>query len=205
MTGKTKQYFLPMLARPYLTMLQQCRRTIIIAVILLLISGNSIVSASGSDGFMNIPWGTSRGEVAKRMAELNFPKDPESNVKRDIYEGMFAGHKAYLTFRFINDVFYSGGALFVDTYRAFGDGGNGIIDYFFKDFETQIISKYGNPSKRPYDDSDYWNIEEQGTRIEIKLGKNYPQKGGDNGRVFLNYDNQTFYEKQKQYVTNRDL
>ena len=177
----------------------------IAVLLLLLISGNSNVSASGADGFMDIPWGTSRGEVSKRMAELSFPKDPESNVKRDIYEGMFAGRKAFLTFRFINDVFYSGGALFVDTYRVYGDGGNGIIDYYFKDFATQLTSKYGNPSKKPFDDSYYWNLEEQGTRIEIKLGKNYPQKGGDNGRVFVNYDNQTLYEKEKQRVTNRDL
>jgi len=178
---------------------------VILTFLLLLISGNSTINASGIDGFTNVPWGTSRGEVANRMAVLNFPKDPESNVNRDIYEGMFAAHKAYLTFRFMNDVFYSGGALFVDTYRTFQEGGNGIVDYYFKDFETQLISKYGKPSKRPYDDSDYWDIEEQGIRIEIKLGKNYSQKGGDNSRAFVNYDNKTLYEKEKQHVTNRDL
>lgn len=186
-------------------MFQRCRRAIIVLFLLVLMSGISIVSATGADGFMDIPWGTSRGEVAKRMAELNFPKDPESNVQRDIYEGMFAARKAYLTFRFINNVFYSGGALFVDTYHAFGQVSNGVIDYYFKDIETQLISKYGKPLRRPYDDSDYWDIEEQGTRITIKLGKNYPQRGGDNSRVFVNYDNQTFYEKEKHRSANRDL
>ena len=184
---------------------QTCRRTLLAAVFVLAFAGNAVVSASGVDGFMDIPWGTSRGEIARRMADLNFPKDPESNVKRDIYEGMFAGRKAYLTFRFINDLFYSGGALFVDTYRVYGDGGNGIIDYYFNDFERQLINKYGRPTKLPYDTDNYWYVEEQGTRIEIKLGKNYPQRGGDNGRVFVNYDNQTFYEKEKRRVTNRDL
>jgi hypothetical protein len=186
-------------------MLQQCRRIIIVVFLLLLISGNSIVNATGIDGFMDIPWGTSRGDVAKKMAELNFPKDPESNVQRDIYEGMFAARKAYLTFRFINNVFYSGGALFADTYRSFEEGGKGIVDYYFREFETQLISKYGKPSKRPYDDSDYWVIEEHGISINIKLGKNYPQRGGDNSRVFVNYDNQTFYEKEKQRSANKDL
>ena len=184
---------------------RQYRCAVVVTLLVLLMAGNSPVSASGIDGFMDIPWGTSRGEIAKKMAELSFPKDPESNVKRDIYEGMFAGRKAYLTFRFINDVFYSGGALFVDTYRTYGDGGNGIIDYYFKDFAAQLTSKYGSHSKKPYDDAYYWYITEQGTSIEIKLGKNYPQKGGDNGRVFVNYDNQTLYEKEKKRVTNRDL
>lgn len=103
-------------------MLQQYRRIFIVVFLLLLISENSIVNATGIDGFMDIPWGTSRSDVARKMTELNFPKDPESNVQRDIYEGMFAARKAYLTFRFINNVFYSGGALFVDTYRSFEEG-----------------------------------------------------------------------------------
>lgn len=186
-------------------MLRLQKKILILFVLSVLLFSTHHVSAAGINGFMDISWGTSRGDVAKKMAELNFTKDPESNVKRDIYEGMFAGHKAYLTFRFINNVFYSGGALFADTYLAYGQGGNGMIDYYFQDFEKKLINKYGAPAKIPYDTSDYWTIEEQGTRISIKLGKNYPIKGGDNGRVFVNYDNQTLYEKEKQNVINRDL
>lgn len=161
--------------------------------------------ATGADGFMDIPWGTARGAVAAKMAELRFPQDPESNVQRDIYEGMFAGRKAYLTFRFINNVFYSGGALFVDTYRSYGDGGNGIIDAYFREFEQQLTAKYGRATKYPYDSALYWEIQEQGVRIVVKLGKNYPAKGGDNGRVFVNYDNKTLYDKEKQRAIRKDL
>ena len=171
----------------------------------LLLLPQSSAGATGADGFMDIPWGTARGAVAAKMAELRFPQDPESNVQRDIYEGMFAGRKAYLTFRFINNVFYSGGALFVDTYRAYGDGGNGIIDAYFREFEQKLTAKYGKPSKHPYDPALFWEIQEQGVKIFVKLGKNYPAKGGDNGRVFVNYDNLTLYEKEKQRAINKDL
>ncbi len=186
-------------------MLQRCRRALLGALLVLLLSGASLAGATGADGFMDIAWGTSRSAVAQKMAELHFPKDAESNVQRDIYEGMFAARKAYLTFRFVNNVFYSGGALFVDTYHAYGNVSNATIDYYFRDIEAQMIKKYGQPTKRPYDDSDYWTIDENGVRILVKLGKNYPHKGGDNSRVFVNYDNQTLLEKEKQRATNRDF
>ena len=178
---------------------------LLVAVLVLLVFGAPIVGATGANEFMDIPWGASRGEVAQRMAELRFPKDAESNVQRDIYEGMFAARKAYLTFRFINNRFYSGGALFSHTYHAYGNVSNATIDFYFRDIETQLINKYGKPTKRPYDDADYWTIEENGVRILVKLGKNYPQKGGDNSRVFVNYDNQTFYDKEKQRAANKDF
>lgn len=186
-------------------MLRRCGRTLILMALTILMAGLSVASATGVNEFMDIPWGASRSEVAQRMAELRFPKDAESNVQRDIYEGMFAARKAYLTFRFINNLFYSGGALFVDTYHAYGNISNATIDYYFRDIEAQLISKYGKPTKRPYEDSDYWTIEENGTRILVKLGKGYPQKGGDNSRVFVNYDNLTFYEKEKQRAANKDF
>ena len=178
---------------------------LLVAVLVLLFFGAPNAGATGVKEFMDIPWGASRGEVAQKMAELRFPKDAESNVQRDIYEGMFAARKAYLTFRFVNNVFYSGGALFVDTYHAYGNVSNATIDYYFRDIEAQMVSKYGQPTKRPYDDSDYWTIDENGTRLLIKLGKNYPHKGGDNSRVFVNYENQTLYEKEKQRATKRDF
>ena len=186
-------------------MLRRSGRALIIMALTMLMAGLSVASATGVNEFMDIPWGASRSEVAQRMAELRFPKDAESNVQRDIYEGMFAARKAYLTFRFINNLFYSGGALFVDTYHAYGNISNATIDYYFRDIEAQLISKYGKPTKRPYEDSDYWTIEENGTRILVKLGKGYPQKGGDNSRVFVNYDNLTFYEKEKQRAANKDF
>lgn len=181
------------------------RAVISLLVLTLLISCISAAGAAGVDGFMDIPWGTGRNIVAQKMAELHFPKDAESNVQRDIYEGMFAARKAYLTFRFVNNVFYSGGALFVDTYHAYGNVSNATIDYYFREIEVQLVKKYGQPTKRPYDDSDYWTIDENGVRIIIKLGKNYPHKGGDNSRVFVNYENQTLLEKEKQRATNRDF
>ena len=186
-------------------MLRRCGRTLILMALTILMAGLSVASATGVNEFMDIPWGASRSEVAQRMAELRFPKDAESNVQRDIYEGMFAARKAYLTFRFINNLFYSGGALFVDTYHAYGNISNATIDYYFRDIEAQLISKYGKPTKRPYEDSDYRTIEENGTSILVKLGKGYPQKGGDNSRVFVNYDNLTFYEKEKQRAANKDF
>ena len=88
---------------------------------------------------------------------------------------------------------------------AYGNISNATIDYYFRDIEAQMVSKYGKPTKRPYEDSDYWMIEENGTRIQVKLGKGYPQKGGDNSRVFVNYDNLTFYEKEKQRAANKDF
>jgi hypothetical protein len=181
-------------------------RAVLFGLILaLLISCAPVAGATGVDGFMDIAWGASRSAVAQKMSELHFPKDAESNVQRDIYEGMFAARKAYLTFRFVNNVFYSGGALFVDTYHAYGNVSNSAIDYYFRDIEAQMVKKYGQPTKRPYDDSDYWTIDENGIRILIKLGKNYPHKGGDNSRVFVNYENQTLLEKEKQRAANRDF
>jgi len=176
-----------------------------VALLILLLSAVSAAGATGVNEFMDIPWGASRGDVTQRMAGLRFPKDAESNVQRDIYEGMFAARKAYLTFRFINNLFYSGGALFVDTYHAYGNVSNATIDYYFREIEAQLVKKYGQPTKRPSDDSDYWTIDENGVRILIKLGKNYPHKGGDNSRVFVNYENQTLLEKEKQRATNRDF
>ena len=186
-------------------MLRRGARALLTMALAMLLSGFSIASATGVNEFMEIPWGASRGAVAQKMAELQYPKDAESNVQRDIYEGMFAARKAYLTFRFINNVFYSGGALFVHTYHAYGNASNATIDFYFREIETQMISKYGKPTKQPYDDSDYWTIDENGTRLIVKLGKGYAQKGGENSRVFVNYENQTLYEKEKLRATNRDF
>jgi len=207
MAERTKKYFCSMFGKRYLTILQQCRLMIIVAVVLL-IFGNLNVNATGIDGFMDIPWGTSRGEVAQKMAELNYSKDPDSNAERDIYNGMFVGRKAYLSFFYINNLFYKSNVYFIDTYHSPKEGDyRSTVDYYFKDFETQLISKYGNPSLYPGGYSgDCWNIENQGTSISIELGKSYGDRSsGRYSGVTITYTNGTFYTKAKQHSANQDL
>lgn len=178
----------------------------IMVFLALLIFGSSSVSATGTDGFMDIPWGTSRGDVAKKMAELSYPKDTDSNAERDVYDGMFAGRKAFLSFFYINNLFYKSNVYFIDTYHSPQEGDfRALIDAYFKDFENQLISKYGKPAF-VFNGVDNWTAEDQGTRISIMLGHAYgePRFGVYSG-VTITYTNTTFYEKEKQHTMNRDL
>jgi len=205
------------LGRWCLSMVKHCRLTMIAACLLLLVFGNSSASATGIDGFMDIPWGTSRGEIAKKMAELNYSRDPDSSGDTDIYVGMFAARRAYLTFVFINNVFWEGGANFLDAYHDVSEGDfRWFVDQNFSDYETQLTSKYGMPysqyrfaGNEPWKPcGDFWKIEDKGITIQIELHKHYAYKDrswNKHSVVGIDYKNLTLYDKEKQRSVNRDL
>ena len=64
------------------------------AVLLAFALCQSNLGATGIDEFMGIAWGSIRSEVASKMAELDYAKDPDSNADTDIYVGMFASRKS---------------------------------------------------------------------------------------------------------------
>ncbi|MBA4389938.1 MAG: hypothetical protein C0399_03270 [Syntrophus sp. (in: bacteria)] len=189
---------------------------LVVTTVLVVIFAGIAKAGDVPDGFAGLPWGASRAEVKKAMAERYYPKDPESKAHVYIYNGEFAGYKADLVFRFINNKVYEGGALFL--YR---ETNKYSIDQCFSDLEAQLIRKYGNPIYRYRADSgepwkpwsDNWTLTGQNTTIDLVLGKAYQYKAPNprsmppevEGKVNVNYTNRTLKEQEKKRAKDKDL
>jgi hypothetical protein len=168
------------------------------------------------NGFVGIPWGASRAEVEKAMAERYYPKDSDSKHDVYIYKGEFAGYKAWLIFRFINNKVYEGEALFL-----WHEANKYIIDRYFSELEGQLIQKYGNPKwsyraegGEPWNPcSDHWTLTGQNTTINLSLHKQYEYKDPNprsvpsevTGNVNICYTNKTLKEQEEQRARGQDL
>jgi len=166
-------------------------------------------------GFIGIPWGASRATVERAMAERYYPKDPRSEADEDRYNGEFAGYKADLFFRFINNKFYEGTAVFL-----WREPSKRRIDQYFSELESQLIKKYGNPESRypgtnePWEPrgSNWW-LEDSNTTIQLYLHKQYQWKSRNrrdrpaeaDGKVIISYTNRTLEEQEKKRAKDKDL
>jgi hypothetical protein len=189
---------------------------IIVVSLLLMIQITSYAEPPPVDGFIGVPWGASREAVEKAMAERYFPKDPDSKADKYIYNGYYAGYQAYVTFYFINNQFFEGGASLIDVFRDAKEGDyRHLVDQYFSAFETLLIQKYGNPSSRypgtnePWKPrSITWEIQDQNTSITINLVKNYAFKDKTcdiNSRVFIAYKNNSLQQKEIQRSKDQDI
>jgi len=167
------------------------------------------------DGFAGIPWGASRTTVEKAMAERYYPKDSTSKADVYIYNGEFAGYKGDLIFRFINNKFYEGNALFL-----WHEPNNWRIDQYFRELEVQLIKKYGNPHHRypgtnePWEPrSSSWTLKNSNTTIDLILHKQYEYKDPNprseppavTGNVNICYTNTTLQEQEEKRAKDKDL
>ena len=193
---------------------------LIIVLVLLAVSDaifSGIVRADEvPDGFAGIPWGASRATVEKAMAERYYPKDSDSKADVYIYQGEFAGYKAWLIFRFTNNKVYEGAALFL-----WHEASRDLIDRYFNEFEVQLIKKYGNPRLlyraeggedwKPWNDE--WEIINSNTTIHLVLSKQYEYKDHNprsmprevTGNVQISYTNKTLKQEEMKRANNKDL
>jgi hypothetical protein len=208
-------------------MSMRCRRLVLAIFIVLLMCGISTMSASGSDGFLGIPWGSSREEVAKVMAERHFPKDNSSTFeaeKREIYVGTFAAERAYLNFIYTNNKLVEASANFIEVNSgatvpritmSTTDGYNAMADYWFTRFEGLLIEKLGQPTMRypgnnePWQPREaIWRMGDSDNRISVTLYKEHAYRDRDNDLnscVFISYRNDSLAEKENGHSTTHDL
>jgi hypothetical protein len=198
------------------------KKTILLAIVFTFLAVSvvmfsSITQAAGTipDGFAGVPWGASRAEVEKAMAERHYSKDPESKTAV-IYNGEFAGYKGDLIFRFMNNKLYEGDALFL-----WHDPNKWRIDKYFSELEIQLIKKYGNPrykyraeGREPWNPcSDDWELTDSNTNIDLSLHKQYEfvsDNPRDNphkvtGHVSVRYTNTTLQKQEEKRAIDKDL
>ena len=97
-------------------------------------------AAPAVEGFAGVPWGTSREQSQKLMAEKGFTSLGQADGFSDKYKGVFAGHPAELKLTYTKDVFYCGEAIIKDMPApeilwSMSD--------FFDDMKKLFVAKYG--------------------------------------------------------------
>jgi len=162
------------------------------------------------DGFAGVPWGASRADVEKVMAERNYPKDTDSKADIYVYNGEFAGYKADLLFKFINNKVYEGGALFL-----WHETNKELIDIYFSEFESQLSKKYGEPwymyradGREPWKPfSNRWELKNLNTTIALLLKKEHEYNVGHRiaGNVSISYTNLTLKDQEDRRAKENDL
>jgi len=191
------------------TALYQLTVSVLLALSTIMFSGTAqAVPVPG--GFAGISWGASRADVEKAMAERNYPKDADSKADIYVYNGEFAGYKADLIFNFINNKVYAGGALFL-----WHETNKYLIDKYFREFESQLREKYGEPEYKyradggepwkPFEDR--WELRNLNTIIVLELYKVYEYNVGHriDGRVSISYTNSTLKEQEERRAKENDL
>jgi|GEM_PF-3666922 len=121
---------------------------------LLLVLQTTIQAAPAVDGFMGVPWGTSREQVQKAMEERGFTLlEQRSDGILDKYRGTFIGKPAELTLRYENNVFFGGEAAFLDVKGAEAD----VVRLHYMEMKELLTAKYGLPSQE-YSDQNGKNV-----------------------------------------------
>lgn len=93
------------------------------------------------DGFLGVPWGAGREQVAEEMAKNGFIMlEQRDDGYIDTYKGTFAGHPAELQFRYWNNVFYSGSANLLDTKNMEVN----LLKIYYEDLKKLYSTKYGS-------------------------------------------------------------
>jgi hypothetical protein len=114
--------------------------TLLLAVSVVMFYGIAQANAASLDGFVGVPWGADKQQVAKAMAQRDFKKVAEG-ASYITYRGTFADLPADLTFAFKKNGFYTGEADLLscrDQEIIFT-----IAPY--KGIKELLIAKYGPP------------------------------------------------------------
>ena len=116
-------------------------------ILLLLASAVSTGEAAELNGFLGIPWGTSRAEFRTAMEKLgySFYKEEElGNVKHQLYEnGPYGRYNVYVAdAQFKGDAMYDGGIMIKYPNMPFQD-----LTYIYKDLRGILVEKYGTPTE----------------------------------------------------------
>jgi|GEM_PF-356406 len=106
--------------------------------------------ATGPDGFASVPWGASKSQVDRAMAQQGFSSEGEVTHHYEIndgrrvfsYDGTLAGADGHATFWFLNDTFYRGEFGFHHE-----DGVGSREERAYGQFSAVIQSKYGSPTQ----------------------------------------------------------
>ena len=93
----------------------------LIVVSVIMFSGIAKAAADTVDGFVGVPWGASKQQVAKEMAQRDF-KQVAEGTNYVVYGGTFADLPADLTFGFGKNGFYMGEADVTTTRDMFRKG-----------------------------------------------------------------------------------
>jgi hypothetical protein len=168
------------------------------------------------EGFLGVPWGATPEAVETAMAERHYPKDPDSKPDCYIYNGYFAGERAYVSFHFVDRRFVEGVANLIELFRDAREGDfRGRIDLEFSKFEGLLTQKYGKPTSRYLGTNEpwmprsaTWNLQDQGSAITVVLVKNYSFKDKDfdiNSKVAITYKNVGLKTQEQQRAQDQDL
>lgn len=104
------------------------------------------------DGFLGVPWGAGRVQVAAAMSKMGFPLlQQRDDGSVDSYQGTFAGHPAQINFYYVDNVFYEGWAGFTDSKATWGGFNNPdtrsqlvMLKLEYLELLRVFTAKYGN-------------------------------------------------------------
>jgi len=125
------------------------RSFILVALFTLLLAGLPLESfaAAGPNGFATIPWGADWEKIDNTLRQKGFaPQEntPPANLRefRRSFKGNFLGYDGVLTFSFLQNVFYQGEFVTMETQD------NNLMRIWGQQFSTNLTKKYGSPTRR---------------------------------------------------------
>lgn len=114
-------------------------------LMLLVFSTLSAYAAPPIDGFISVPWGSSREQVQKAMEERGFTLlEQRDDGFSDTYQGTFTGQPAQLRFIYEKNVFYKGEAAFLHV----RDKDYYAVKAYYTELKGLLTAKYGPPVER---------------------------------------------------------
>jgi hypothetical protein len=127
--------------------MQKSFGAIIIFCLLMSFSKASYAAPPTVDGFVGVPWGASRQQVASVMVEKGYAllQQREDGVL-DRYQGTFADYPAELVFLYTKNVFYYGSAELLPA----RDKGMDVAMKYYYEMAQLLTAKYGEPAKKSY-------------------------------------------------------
>jgi hypothetical protein len=122
--------------------MQKLLCTMIALSLLLVTQMTSYAAPPPVDGFVGVPWGASRQQVAAAMAEKGFILlEQRADGSIDKYQGTFAGQPAELEFWYEKNVFYRGEAAFLHV----KDKDFYVVKAYYIELRDLLTAKYGSP------------------------------------------------------------
>lgn len=153
------------------------RKFAAILTVCLLLSAVSVYAAPYPEGFVGVPWGASRSEIAQKMNEMGWMKLTGRNPDEVIYKGAFDGNPCELRFVMAGNSLVEGYAMPIARLPVRNVT---ATKYTYESIVKHLKEKYGPPTdagEGPYRAVTTWEFGDGATADKYRIQVMFDKEG----------------------------